>query len=199
MWSIVKPPAEAANVFNDYETFCCVLLRLMVYWCSDVPRLIASCLPGITQIADYVQVSVGKHYQQNENALCTDTSKLFCHFAFVHDLEHWLQMNSWIIYYFLIAFVLISGVSIDDRCTPTRPVHLQQLAGLFHSQWAAKHLFMVPLIYLLGWFGNSRHEACRLTGRDEQRGNKRQNRAMWAQLSESIVSLRRRWWLLLIT
>lgn len=75
MWSIVKPPAEAGNVFNDCKMFACILLRLMVYWWKDVAHLIAGCLPGITQIAHYVQASVWKHDHHNENVFCAKLKK----------------------------------------------------------------------------------------------------------------------------
>lgn len=44
-----------------------------------------------------------------------------------------------------------------------------------------QHLFVAPLIYFLGWFGNSRHGARRLTRQDEYRGNKRQTE--WCELN----------------
>lgn len=99
-----------------------------------------------------------------------------CRFGEDHDLEHWLWMNSWIIYRFLIAFSLVSGVAIRYSCTPTMSAHLRWLAVQNGSaaMEPLQHLFVAPLIYFLGSFGNSRRGARRLTRRDEYGGNKRQ-------------------------
>lgn len=74
------------------------------------------------------------------------------------------------------CFFLISGVAIRYSCTPTMSAHLRWLAVQNGSaaMEPLQHLFVAPLIYFLGSFGNSRRGARRLTRRDEYGGNKRQ-------------------------
>lgn len=87
---------------------------------------------------------------------------------------------------YLLSFdciLLISGAAVRYCCTPTMSAHLRRLAVQDGSTAVEplQHLFVAPLIYFLGWFGNSRHGARRLTRRDEYRGNKRQTE--WCELN----------------
>lgn len=81
------------------------------------------------------------------------------------------------------CILLISGAAVRHSCTPTMSAHLRRLAVQDGSaaMELLQHLFEAPLIYFLGWFGNSRLGARRLTRRDEYRGNKRQTE--WCELN----------------